>query len=220
VTWRGLDILGREFRKGKTLTVSLPGASALANHAAKDSRLWDVQSAAMKIGLSVTFALLIVVLAALAQSKAKKTDSGVPGELVNARRVFLTSYTPDGGGYVQRPDAGDLAVISDLRSALREWGYYKEVASPDAADLVIAVRKKTNPLGAQAGTSIDLSTGGVRITQPSSVGGPMEDAISVFGGPHGSNAVVLWKRMKKNGLHPPKMELVGELREFVESGKP
>ena len=174
----------------------------------------------MKLSLSATL-LLLIASTLLAQSEPSKPKSDVPHELVGARWVFLTSYTADGADYLKKPDAADLDAIVDVRKALKEWGYYKEVGSADAADLVIAVRRKTNPLGARAGTSIDLSTGrGVTMTQPRTTGGPAEDALSVFGGPHGSNDVVIWKRMKKGGLQPPKMDLVWELRDLVESGKP
>jgi hypothetical protein len=175
----------------------------------------------MSLRLPVTLTLLVLAGTALSQSESKKPRSNVPPELINARWVFLTSYTADGTDYLTRPDPADQAAIADVRKVLREWGYYKEVASPDSADLVIAVRGKTNTLGARTGSGIDLSTaGGVRVTQPQSIGGPAEDAMTVFGGPHGSNGIVIWKRMKKDGLHAPKMQLVWELREFVESGKP
>jgi hypothetical protein len=175
----------------------------------------------MSLRLSVTLTLLLIAGTVLAQSEPKKTRLDVPAELINARWVFLTSYTADGSDYLRRPDPADQAAIADVRKALREWAYYKEVASPDAADLVIAICRKTNLLGARAGAGIDLSTtGGVRVTQPRGIGGPAEDAISVFGGPHGSNGMVIWKRMKKGGLDAPKMQLVWEFRDVVESGKP
>jgi hypothetical protein len=175
----------------------------------------------MRLRSTLALTLLLTSGIGLAQTQSKKSHSDVPSELTNARWVFLTSYAADGGDYVPHPESPDLDAISDVRQALRDWGYYKEVNSADAADLVIAVRRKGGPLGGRAGTGIDITTnGGVRINQPRSVGGPAEDAMSVFGGPHGSNHVVIWKRMRRDGLRAPKVPLVSDLRAFVESGKP
>jgi hypothetical protein len=172
--------------------------------------------------ISLPICLLIFTCIASAQSEPQKQHSSVPAQLVKARWVFLTSYTADGSNFLARPDPADLAAIVDVRKRLHDWGYYKEVASPEMADLVIAIRRKENSLGTRAGTSIDLSTAGrVNVTEPrSAMGGPTEDAMSVFGGSHGADGVVIWKRMMKDGLHTPKLALVMEFRKFVESAKP
>jgi hypothetical protein len=147
-----------------------------------------------------------------------KSKSKFPAQIVVAQYVQVTTYFGDDPVDL-RITVEDRRAIADVEAAIRKWGRYHLVYRPEDAELIIVVRKGRL---AEVGGGIGVH-GDSRYPNPvvgsmtrAEVGDPI-DTLSVYDPDRGSDSSPLWRGRLQDGLDPPEMELVKELREKVEA---
>jgi hypothetical protein len=170
---------------------------------------------------------LVLILASALQAKKRDKDptAGFSRALLNARFVYVTSFT--GGEFNISTYPEDRAAIGTVQEALQKWGYYTLVYKPEEADLIFNVRAGRE-LEARAGvrvTSAPPRTGpGVNTSTGEMVGagiGPKDDHVEILmpaptEGVNLSHATMLWNRTRHNGLGQG-VPLIQELRKEADA---
>src|SRR5262250_3166571 len=87
----------------------------------------------------IPFVVLIALLLSCISFAKKKNKQELPDLVLNAQTVLVVIY-PNAGEPVTNPTANRTAQ-ENVENALRKWGRFHLVMSPQTADLVIAVRK-------------------------------------------------------------------------------
>ena len=162
--------------------------------------------------------VLVSVFAGICFAKKKP----FPKIITNAKYVYITTY--EGSNETSpRLTQADLQAINNLREALRQWGYYTETLHREDADLIFRVRK--GGTDAKTGVNVGGSSGPDRGAGPASIGvggdtnanvGPPEDMLEIYDAKVGTNTAPLWRGMEADGLEPPRMGLLQDLRKQVE----
>lgn len=130
---------------------------------------------------------LFVLTAAMAVA-APTTQTEVkpfPKTLINARFVYVTSY--DGNEFNWNVLPEDRQAINDVQQALKDWGRYIVVYTPQQADMILAVQKRGS-----------------------------EDVLAVYDAHSSGDPVYLWRVMSNGGLDKGEMPIFAELRQAVE----
>ena len=158
---------------------------------------------------------LLLLLPSVVFAKQKP----LPKLVLNAKYVLVT--TRFGVGPTFRITSENRHAVADVQNAIRQWGRYTLVYTPDAADLVILVR--TGQL--LEGRAV-VRTGPQQTIPPDTaestnlpqdfVGGP-EDMLAIFDAKAGPDSAPLWQGRDSGGLNPPDMQLVKEFRRSVEA---
>jgi len=140
----------------------------------------------------------------------------LPKLVVHARYVLVTTYT----GYDltnprMMPD--DRQAVVDVQNAIKKWGRYALAYEPKNADLILLVRKghvvESQPqLSIGAGSTIKPSIGADVPTDM----GSSRDMLALYDAADGIDSTPLWRDLMNDGLNPPQMRLVGELRSAVD----
>jgi hypothetical protein len=166
--------------------------------------------------------LYSLVLISLFVSPGFAKKKPFPKIITNAKYVYITTY--EGSDQTSpRLTQADQQAISSLREALRQWGYYTETIQRDQADLIFRVRKGGN----YAKTGVNVGGGSTpdRGAGPANVGiggdtqadvGTAQDVLEIYDAKAGMNTAPLWRGIEMNGLEPPAMDLLRDLRKQVE----
>jgi hypothetical protein len=141
-----------------------------------------------------------------------------PKLVVNARYVLVTTYFGDDPSNV-RIMSEDRQAVADVQNAIQKWGRYTLVYERKNADLIILVRKG-RIAGARAG--ITIHTGSEKPSPSVASGinadaGDSQDMLAVYDAAQGIDNPPLWRARDAEGLKPPEMRLVDELRTKVEA---
>jgi len=179
-----------------------------------------------------TLSLLLVLAASLSTTQAKpKKPHKLPAAFNQARYVYVEAE--DGQELDPRLDPYDRQAIGDVDDALYHWKRYVVTTRRNEADLIFVVRKgrlATAKAGVQVGTG--GPSGGPQgypgpRTAPGNgvdVGGevgPPDDLLEVYErNPDNSRGAMLWQRSFANGLNPPDLTLLKELKDEVERDYP
>lgn len=153
---------------------------------------------------------LVLILASALQAKKRDKDptAGFPRVFLNARFVYVTSFT--GGQFNPSTYPEDRAAIQTAQEALEKWGRYIVVYQPEQADLIFNVR---------AGREVEVATA-VRVGSAPQIGsgantgiaetvgagiGPKDDYVEILlptptEGLNASRATLLWNRTRHAGL--------------------
>lgn len=156
---------------------------------------------------------LVLILASALQAKKRDKDptASFPRALLNARYVYVTSFT--GGEFNLSTYPEDRAAIEMAQEALEKWGFYILVYKPDEADLIFNVRAgrevearagvrvgSASPppgpggntgIGGMAGASVGPKDDYVEILMPT-----LTERLDL------SRAMILWNRELHKGLGP------------------
>ena len=122
---------------------------------------------------------------ALAAPTAQTDVKPFPKTLINARFVYVTSY--DGNEFNWNVLPEDRQAINDVQQALKDWGHYIVVYTPQQADMILAVQKRGS-----------------------------EDVLAVYDAHSSGDPVYLWRAMSNGGLDKGEMPIFAELRQAVE----
>lgn len=133
--------------------------------------------------LSLVIILLLLVVSAHSQNAATSNEP-ILQRIAVARFVYVTSY--EGPTYLPQVLPEDRQAVADVERALKRWGYYTVVISPEHADLIITVQKRAN-----------------------------EDVMAIYDA-RTPTASPLWWASQKGGLEGEQMPFVMKLREQVE----
>ncbi len=104
----------------------------------------------MRIFVTVMFVSLLACFT-LAKNKKDIPQAPLPTAVVNAHKVFLTN----GGGSQLAYDA--------FYSAMKEWGKYQIVGSPEEADLVIELTYHVDNNGTHVWSASNVSSGTTQV---------------------------------------------------------
>jgi hypothetical protein len=155
--------------------------------------------------------LLVLILASALPAKKRDKDptASFPRALLNARFVYVTSFT--GGEFNISTYPEDRAAIETAQEALQKWGLYTLVYKPEQADLIFNVRAGRE-LEARAGVRVATApppsgTGGNTGTG-AMVGanfGPKDDYVEILMSIpterlNLSHATMLWNGSRHHGL--------------------
>jgi len=162
------------------------------------------------------FALLF--FASLLNAKDKAI---LPKFVANSKFVLVTTYFGDEPTNPQMmPD--DRKAQADVEDALRKWGRYIVVYKRNEADLIILVRKG-RVVEALGGIHVHHGSEASRIpgtnvgaTANADANTTTEDMLTLYEANTGIDATPLWRGIEAQGLNPPEMRLVQELRSKVE----
>lgn len=159
------------------------------------------------------FAMLLFVPLTLAKDKPQ-----LPRLVANAKYVFVTTYAGDELSN-PRVTSDDRQAVTNVQDAIKDWGRYIVVYRPKDADLLIVVRKggivEARPgVRIHAGSSPPSPSVGPNVLAD---GGDPQDMISVYDEAHGIDSPPLWRGRQLDGLNPPDMQLVKQLRSKVEA---
>jgi hypothetical protein len=94
----------------------------------------------MRRALTVLCVLLFAAVAFAAPDVRQGNIPVFPKTLLNARYVYVTSY--DGAEFNPNILPEDRAAISNVQSALQQWGRYTVVYRPQEADMIVAVQSR------------------------------------------------------------------------------
>ena len=108
--------------------------------------------------------------------------------------------------------------MTDVQNAIEKWDKYTVVYEASNADLIIVIRKGriaegTSGLRVHVGSEKPSPTVGSVLNADA---GDPQDMIAVFDAAQGFDSAPLWRERKADGLNPPEMILVQELRSLVE----
>lgn len=142
--------------------------------------------------------LAVSLVATVALSQKKKKKSPVPGIILQARYVMVTTFNGnDLSTSVHSQDRNAMVAVED---AIREWGRYALTYREENADLIMVVRKG-RLLGATAGARTrtqPCSRGG--IIYGTDAGSP-DDMLAIYDAKGlGLEGAPLWRRLQKDGL--------------------
>jgi hypothetical protein len=158
--------------------------------------------------------LALLLVAPLVLAKDKPT---IPKLIVNARFVQVTTYLGDDPANVRiMPE--DRQAVADVQNAIQKWGRYTRVYQANDADLIILVRKgriaeATSGVRVHVGSEKPSPTVGSVLNADA---GDPQDTLAVYDAEQGIDSAPLWRGRKDDGLNPPDMALVTELRSRVE----
>ena len=162
--------------------------------------------------------VVVFLLPLLLPSLLNAKDATLPMLVVAAQYVQVTTYFGDEPANTRIvPD--DRHALADVERAIKKWGRYKVVYRPQDADLIIVVRKGRYAdigIGIHAKSAETGPAVGPRAN--AEVGDPL-DTLIVYDASHGIDSPPLWRGRQRNGLEPPHMELVKELRTKVETAE-
>lgn len=159
--------------------------------------------------------LLLLLPSAIAKDKDK---SQLPKLVVVAKYVLVTTYSGDQPSNPRMmPD--DRQAMGDVQDAIKDWGRYIVVYRAKDADLIILVRKgrMAEALGGvrvHAGSNAPSPSVGPSVNADA---GDPQDMIAVYDAAQGIDSPPLWRGRQNDGLRPPEMRLVQELRTKVEA---
>jgi hypothetical protein len=131
----------------------------------------------------LAFVVVLLVVNGYAQNAAT-SDEPILQRIAVARFVYVTTY--DGPTYLPQVLPEDRQAVADVERALKRWGHYTVVISPDHADLIITIQKRAN-----------------------------EDVMAIYDA-RTPAASPLWWASQKGGLEGEQMPFVMKLREQVE----
>src|SRR5215471_6925145 len=98
------------------------------------------------------FSLVLILVSALqAKKRDKDPTAGFPRVLLNARFVYVTSFT--GGEFNISTYPEDRAAIDTVQEAIQKWGRYTLVYKPEDAEVIFNVRAGRE-LEARAGVRV------------------------------------------------------------------
>ena len=180
---------------------------------------------------------LLVALASvsLPAQKHSKKSSAPSAAFNNARFVYVRAEDGD----ITRPGLfpEDRQAIADVLDGLRDWNRYAIVTSPGEADLIFVVRKgrlasAQGTAGGSLGSSVPRVSVGSR--DPSSVQDPGSEDVGIRGevGPpddmlrvflpngDGRRGTPIWTGRQDDGLDPPAVPLLRQLRLAVDQAYP
>ena len=105
-----------------------------------------------------------------------------------------------------------------MQNAIKKWGRYALAYQPKDADLILLVRKghivESQPqLRIGAGSTVSPSIGAA---VPTDVGSARDMLVLYDAKDGGIDSTPLWRDLMKDGLSPPQMRLIGELRSAVD----
>ena len=140
----------------------------------------------------------------------------LPKLVLHARYVLVTTNTGDDlTNPRMMPD--DRRAVVDVQNAIKKWGRYALAYNVKDADLILLVRKgrilETQPgfkVGAGSGTKPSIGA-----DAPTDMGDP-RDMLALYDASSGLEASPLWRGTAADGLNPPQMSLVGDLRAAVD----
>ncbi len=141
----------------------------------------------------------------------------LPKLVVNARYVLVTTYA---GADLTNPHMmpDDRQAVVNVQNAIKKWGRYALVYQARDADLILLVRKghvvESLPgvrLGAGSNTKPTVGA-----DTPTDIG-DSRDMLALYDAANGIDAAPLWRELMKDGLNPPQMSLVYELRDAVDA---
>ena len=183
--------------------------------------------------------VLLLCLAPLASAKKKPF---LPEIFATAQTVFVESK--DGDITNLNLSRDQRVAILDTQDALKDWGRYSLSRSRHDADLILVVfrgRLDPRPLnGASPNGTATATLPGTRNTQPghtpiqdpsqadnSSASDPsnpfpqQKDELRAYTlKPDGKFGQLLWHAELDNGLHPPTLQLLRQLRADVDNSYP
>lgn len=141
----------------------------------------------------------------------------LPKLVVHARYVLVTTNAGDDltNPHVM-PD--DREAVVDVQNAIKKWGRYTLVYQAKDADLILVVRKgrlAESVPGVRVGTGSNTKPS-VGADVPTDVGDP-RDMLALYDAASGLDSAPLWRDLMKGGLSPPRMLLMGELRDAVDA---
>ena len=161
------------------------------------------------------------------QGKKKKSEE-IPERLWNAKSIYVEAY--DGDAFDPRLLPEDRKAIVDVESAIQKWGRYQLTIRRTEAEIVIQVRKgRFASIQGRIGGSVGSVPAGVqfppngRTESGTTLGGgaevgPPDDVLGVYEvDPQGKLSTLYWRRMAKNGLELPKVELLQQFKDQVEA---
>lgn len=190
--------------------------------------------------------LFVLILTCISFAK-KKNKQELPDLVLNAQTVFVAIH-PDAGEPVTEPTANRIAR-ENVENALTKWGRFHLAMSPQAADLVIAVRKghaggptiSNSPaddrpvivqpndgdvrVGAQQGRPPGLSDPGLgpqdRGPHISNEIGSSEDSFEVYRGgvEYPLDASPVWRYMANKALDAPAVAAVTQFRKAIDESE-
>jgi hypothetical protein len=174
---------------------------------------------ALEVGMRSRTVCLAVMLVLASFVLAKQRP--LPKLVLNAKYVLVT--TRFGVGPTFRITTENRHAVADVQNAIRQWGRYTLVYTPEAADLIFLVRtgqllegralvrtgpQQTIPPDVDAAESTNL---------PQDVVGGPEDMLAVYDAKAGPDSAPLWQGRDSGGLNPPNMQLLKEFRKNVEA---
>ena len=189
-----------------------------------------------------TVVLLSLVLVALSLAHAKSKKQEVSSIFSNAHYVYVQAIDGD----IMRPGLypEDRDAISTVQQAVRDWNRYVITTDRNHADLVFIVRKG-RLAAAQLHGGVATAAGPVSTPPGPQVGpppntrgqmpgdqqadqfgvqtevGPSDDLFRVFSRtPSGKLSGPIWSREMKDGLDPPSVLLLRQLKDAVEAAYP
>jgi hypothetical protein len=186
---------------------------------------------------SIALLLILIPALALAQQKAKKHND-VPAVFQNASFVYVEAM--DGDAMKPGLYPADRQAIVDVQDSLRDWNRYALATRREDAELALVVRKgrlasaqvhagvsvgtrapnsgnsTSGPAPGQVGTGVD----GVGVGAEGEVG-PENDMLRVYlVSSDGKLTGPVWTREIQDGLDPPAVLLMQQLRTAVERAYP
>lgn len=187
----------------------------------------------VRFWLFPTAALLLVLTPVFAKDKSK---SALNRNITHAQFVMLTTLHGNNFETAKVPPE-DIKAFWATEAALKKWGRYTLVYTPDQADLIVVVRagRVASVHGEIPGTDT-ISIGRMPRTDPSdptgapvppigseSAGaevGPSEDMLEIYDAHLGVMASSpLWRKLQASGLTGPEPPLIKELRKEVEAAE-
>lgn len=178
--------------------------------------------------------LLLMLVFALPATQAKpKKPYKLPAAFNQARYVYVEAE--DGQVYDPRLDPYDRQAIGDVDDALYKWKRYAVTTRREDADLIFVVRKgrlaaakagvQVGPGGPQAYPN-PQGNPGPRTAPANGIAlggevGPPDDLLEVYErSPDNSRGAMLWQRSFADGLNPPDLTLLKQLKDAVERDYP
>lgn len=161
--------------------------------------------------------LCVLVLLLLAPALKAKEETPIPAIITNATYVLVTTYSGDVFSPNVSPE--DRQAVGDVQEAVQKWGRYKLVYKREHADLILVVRKGRLAevrAGVRVGAGSDANSRGTAHAVGAEAGDP-QDTLTVFIASQGIDSAPLWRGRNTDGLNPPKMQLVKDLRSQVEA---
>ncbi len=141
-------------------------------------------------------ALVLFFILATVVAVAQRPQQVLPKIVTHATWVYVTSY--DGADPNPRGSPEDLQAIANVQDALKQWGKYKLVYRPEAAEIVILVHT-SRPWGASSGH--------------------WDDEMAIYDARNWRSSTWLWREMAVDGLQGQNPPLVESFRRQVEQSE-
>ena len=91
------------------------------------------------MGLAIVFAASALAAASCAAQTNKTPAAPVPAAIASARKIFI-SNAGDSCVVARKLGQGPDVAYNEFYADMKAWGHYDLAASPEAADLVLAIR--------------------------------------------------------------------------------